>query len=29
VLSGAARRRSPSDRERRRFLHVATFVDIA
>ena len=29
VLSGAARGRSPSDRERRRFLHVATFVDIA
>lgn len=29
VLSGAARRRSASARERRRALHAATFVDIA
>ena len=29
VLPGAARRRSASERERRRALHAATFVDIA
>jgi hypothetical protein len=29
VLSGAARRRSASERGRRQPLHVATFVDFA